>query len=191
MLRLLFRKGSRDFELDWLLLLLLVVLFLLLLLMLVFRPRLSSTVFAVFLVVGDVNVNVDAIDEVDAALVGIREFTACRLFVFVAALRLVLSLSNLRLTGMGDERSETLRRFGSGVTLGDNDTLFFGDFEMVGVNFFNCSIRCVGLLICSKDFRLRVMIFFSLNSATSAFRVRCTITFSLVSTFRRSNRTWA
>lgn len=71
---------------------------------------------------------------------GIRELVAvCRLFVLVGAERVVLSLSNLRLMGMGDFRSETLRcRFASGVTLGDNDTLFF---ETVGVNFFKRSIR--------------------------------------------------
>lgn len=185
-LRLLFRKGSFDFVVVEVLLMLL----LFLLAMVVFLPRLlSSTVFVVFR--GDVDD--DDIEEVDAVLVGIRlvAVAACRPFIFVVTLRLVLSLSCLRLMGMGDDRSDTLRRFGNGVTLGDNDTLLFGDFATVGVNFFNCSTRCVGLLICSKDLRFRVMMFFSLNSATSAFRVRCTITFSLFSTFNRSNLTWA
>lgn len=86
-----------------------------------------------------------------------------------------------------------LLRFGNGVTLGDEDfdALFFGDLLAVGVNFFNCSILCVGLFTWSKDRRLRVIIFVSLNSATSALRVRCIITFSLESTFKRSNLTRA
>lgn len=44
----------------------------------------------------------------------------------------------------------------------------------VGVNFFNRSMRFVGLFACSNDCRFRVIILFSLNSATSAFRVRIT-----------------
>lgn len=112
--------------------------------MLVFLLRLllSSAIRADFLVVGDADD--DETDELDAVLVGIRELVVavadaiCRLFVFVEALR---SLSNLRLAGMGDDRSETLRLFGCGVTLGDNDALFFGDFVTVGVNFFKCSTR--------------------------------------------------
>lgn len=140
-LRLFFRSGSLDFVVDCGEVLLLFLL-LVLLLMLLFLPRLVSADFLVdVLVVGDPDD--DNIDELVAVLVGIREFVAavCRLFVFVVTLRLLLSLSNLRLTGMGDDRSETLRRFGSGVTLGDSDSLLFGDFVTVGVNFFNCSIR--------------------------------------------------
>lgn len=45
-----------------------------------------------------------------------------------------------------------------------------------GVIFFNRSIFCVGLFTWSNDCLFRVMMLFSLNSATSAFRVR--ITFS-------------
>lgn len=88
---------------------------------------------------------------------------------------------------IGDVGSDTLRRFGNGVTLGETGVLLFLDVRViVGVNFFNCSIRCVGLLILSNDCRFRVIILFSLNSATSAFRVRCTTTLS-VSIFNRSN----
>lgn len=41
-----------------------------------------------------------------------------------------------------------------------------------GAIFFKCSMRCVVLLMRSNECRFRVMIFFSLNSATSALRVR-------------------
>lgn len=53
------------------------------------------------------------------------------------------------------------------------DNLFlFCCCNAFGAIFFKCSTRCVVLLMLSNECRLRVMIFFSLNSATSALRVR-------------------
>lgn len=110
--------------------------------MLVFLLRLLLSILADFLVVG--TADDDDTDELDAVLVGIRELVVavavatCRLFVFFDVL---CSLSNFRLAGMGDDRSETLRLFGRGVTFGDNVALLFGDFVTVVVNFFKCSTR--------------------------------------------------
>lgn len=76
---------------------------------------------------------------------------------------------------------------------GDADGVLFVLFRFVavaGAIFFKCSTRCVVLFILSNDFRFRVMIFCSLNSATSAFRVRCP-TRSIVPKLSRSNRTCA
>lgn len=144
-------------------------------------------------------------NEVDLDRVGIREAAVDRLLVLEAA-RPALSLSNLRFAGMGEFRSEILLRFGNGVPPGDavfdmlpRDVLVlvfalvlvFGVFVTVGVNFFKCSARCVGVFIWSRVWRFRVMMFFSLNSATSALRVRCTITLSPLSRGIRSNRTCA
>lgn len=133
MLRLLFRNGNIDFEVDFDKL-----------------PArlLCAAVFVDFL--GD-------IDEVDAARLGIREVAVGRLLILETT-RSALSLSNLRFAGMGDVRSETLLRFGNGVPLGDavfdglpRDVLVFvlvfGVFFIVGVNFFKCSARCVGVFI--------------------------------------------
>lgn len=175
-LLLLFRKaGSLVFGADW--------------------DTLDGLLFIDFVLVElEDNDESDEVDvAVDAVLVGILEWVvACRTVV-LAAVRPVLSLSNFKLAGMGDERSETLRRFGNGVTLGDNDddfdALLFGDLLADTCNFFNCSILCVGLLTWSKDCRCRVMIFFSLYSATSALRVRCTM--SLDSAVKRSSLTCA
>lgn len=140
----------------------------------------------------DDDFDADVVNDVflvnDAVLVGILDAMAVGRVDVFAAVRPALSLSNFRLAGIGDDRSETLLRFANGVTLGDDgldDELFFGDLLELGVDFFNCSILFLGL---SKDCRCRVIIFFSLNSATSALRVRCIITFSLIrSTFKRSN----
>lgn len=49
----------------------------------------------------------------------------------------------------------------------------FGEVT-AGVNFFNLSIRCVGDFTLSNECRFRVIMLFSLNSATSAFLVRIT-----------------
>lgn len=66
----------------------------------------------------------------------------------LVVVRPAFSLSIFKLMGIGEERSDTLRRFGNGVTLGELDVLLFlDDLFRVGVNFFSCSIRCVGLLI--------------------------------------------
>lgn len=138
-----------------------------------------------------VAVLVDGNDDDKAAFVrvGIRELAVCCLFILDAA-RSELSLSIFKFAESGDAWSETLLRFGNGVTLGDKDLdrlLFFA----VGVNFFSCSTRCVGLLIWSSDCLFRVMMFLSLYSATSALRVRCTIVFSMDSICSRSSRTCA
>lgn len=130
--RLLFRKGSRDRAtvcdelLDWLL---------------------CTLVF-----VGLANR-----DDVAALAVrvGILEVAAFGWAVAVLlALRAALSLSIFKFRGIGDVRSDTLLRFGNGVTLGELDALLFRDDRpivvivvVVGVNFFNCSIRRVGLFI--------------------------------------------
>lgn len=115
---MLFRKGNLDCVVD--------------------RDRLLCSAGFANRVVGD-----EDTAEVDAARVGILEFLVFRLFDFATELRLLPSLSNLRLTEMGDGRSDTLLRFGSGVTPGDEDldALFFDVFAAVGVNFFNCSKR--------------------------------------------------
>lgn len=172
---MLFRSGSIDFEVDF--------------------DKLPARLLCAEVFVGFL----DDIDEVDAARVGIREVAVGRLLILEAAPS-ALSLSNLRFAEIGEVRSETLLRFGNGVTLGDavfdwlprdDLVLVFGVFVIVGVNFFKCSARFVGVFIWSRDLRFRVMIFFSLNSATSALRVRCTITVLPLSSGIRSNRTCA
>lgn len=119
--------------------------------------------------------------------------------VFCAAelplrLPLLLWLSIFRFDDSGDP--DTLRRFGNGVLLGDElfefDALLLRDdlrvllalvlaaaapvavFAAAGVNFLSCAMRRVGLFAWSNDCRFRVIILFSLYSATSAFRVRIT-----------------
>lgn len=54
----------------------------------------------------------------------------------------------------------------------DTDRFLLCCSSAFGAIFFKCSTRCVVLLMLSNECRLRVMIFLSLNSATSALRVR-------------------
>lgn len=91
----------------------------------------------------DVAVRVGIFDVVDFCWAAVAAAVAALVVV-----RPAFSLSIFKLMGIGEVRSDTLRRFGNGVMLGELDVLLFlDDLLRVGVNFFNCSIRCVGLLI--------------------------------------------